>query len=200
MSGLFSGIFGGGGSNTQIVIPQGEAPRAFQTIIPRKSYQDLAESMNRTERNYNRVLDQRYDMVGTGADIGAKQRGIEMQEAANIRSSMPTTAPDQSFRPTPRPFEIKSKGNTFETAAGQKSQPTAASPSAGTAPKLVESKTLAQETADIRYKDAKDAYLAAVKQAKDKPRSYMPETVNPGFAQNPSSIYLPKAVPSSEKK
>ena len=200
MSGLFSGIFGGGGSNTQIVIPEGEAPRAFQTVIPQKSYKDLAESMNRTERNYNRVLDQRYDMVGTGADIGAKQRGIEMQEAANIRSSMPTTAPDQSFRPTPRPFEIKSKGNTFETAAGQKSQPTAASPSAGTAPKLVESKTLAQETADIRYKDAKDAYLAAVKQAKDKPRSYMPETVNPGFAQNPSSIYLPKAVPSSEKK
>ena len=200
MSGLLGGLFGGGGSNTQIVIPEGEAPRAFQTVIPQKSYKDLAESMNRTERELGRITDARYDMVGTPADIGARTRGVELQEISNIRSSMPTTAPDQSFRPTPRPFEIKSKGNTFETAAGQKSQPTAASPSAGTAPKLVESKTLAQETADIRYKDAKDAYLAAVKQAKDKPRSYMPETVNPGFAQNPSSIYLPKAVPSSEKK
>ena len=34
MSGLFSGLFGGGGSNTQIVIPEGEAPRAFQTVKP----------------------------------------------------------------------------------------------------------------------------------------------------------------------
>ena len=200
MSGLFSGLFGGGGSNTQIVIPEGEAPRAFQTVIPQKSYKDLAESMKRTEKEYNRVLDQRYDMVGTGADIGAKQRGIEMQEIANIRSSMPTTAPDQSFRPTPRPFEIKSKGNTFETAAGQKSQPTASSPSAGTAPKLVESKTLAQETADTRHKDAKEYYLAAVQKAKDTPRSYMPETVNPGFAQNPSSIYLPQAQSEAASK
>ena len=71
--GFLSGIFGGGGSNTQIVIPEGEAPRAFQTVIPQKSYKDLAESMNRTEKEYNRVLDQRYDMVGTGAALGAKQ-------------------------------------------------------------------------------------------------------------------------------
>ena len=142
MSGLFSGLFGGGGSNTQIVIPEGEAPRAFQTVIPQKSYKDLAESMNRTEKEYNRVLDQRYDMVGTGADIGAKQRGIEMQEAANIRSSMPTTAPDQSFRPTPRPFEIKSKGNTFETQAGQSPAPTGGAGGMG-----AQTKTLAREAA-----------------------------------------------------
>jgi len=76
----------------------------------------------------------------------------------------------------------------------------APSPTEKTPPKLVESKTLGQETADIRYKDAKDYYLAAVKKAKETPRSYMPETKDPGFAQNPSSIYLPKAVPSSEKK
>tara|TARA_R100000773_G_scaffold20923_1_gene18633 strand:- start:667 stop:1269 length:603 start_codon:yes stop_codon:yes gene_type:complete len=200
MSGLFSSFFGGGGSNTQIVIPEGEAPRAFQTVIPQKSYKDLAESMNRSEKEYNRVLDSRYDMVGTAADIGAKQRGIEMQEIANIRSSMPTTTPDQSFRATPRPFDIKSKGNTFSTTEGQKSQAIAPSPTEKTPPKLVESKTLGQETADIRYKDAKDYYLAAVKKAKETPRSYMPETKDPGFAQNPSSIYLPKAVPSSEKK
>ena len=191
MSGLFSGLFGGGGSNTQIVIPEGEAPRAFQTVIPQKSYKDLAESMNRTEKEYNRVLDQRYDMVGTGADIGAKQRGIEMQEAASYASSLPKSeSPDTSFKSTPRPFDITSKGNTFQTAEGQspKAAPAAAAPA----------KTLAKQAAELRHKDAKEYYLAAVQKAKDTPRSYMPETVNPGFAQNKSDIYLPKAVPPSE--
>ena len=180
MSGLFSGIFGGGGSNTQIVIPEGEAPRAFQTVIPQKSYKDLAESMNRTEKEYNRVLDQRYDMVGTGADIGAKQRGIEMQEAASYASSLPKSeTPDTSFKATPRPFP-----NTGAAAGASGSTP----------------QTAAKEAADLRKQNAKEYYLAAVQKAKDTPRSYMPETVNPGFAQNPSSIYLPQAVPSSEKK
>ena len=191
MSGLFSGIFGGGGSNTQIVIPEGEAPRAFQTVIPQKSYKDLAESMNRTEKEYNRVLDQRYDMVGTAADIGAKQRGIEMQEAASYASSLPAaSSPDTSFKATPRPFDITSKGNTFQTAEGQspKKAPAATTPA----------KSLAKEAAELRHKDAKEYYLAAVKKAKETPRSKMPITENPGFAQNPSDIYLPKAVPKSE--
>tara|TARA_R100000329_G_scaffold141947_1_gene125047 strand:+ start:78 stop:668 length:591 start_codon:yes stop_codon:yes gene_type:complete len=196
MSGLFSGIFGGGGSNTQIVIPEGEAPRAFQTVIPQKSYKDLAESMNRTEKEYNRVLDQRYDMVGTGADIGAKQRGIEMQEAASYASSLPKSeTPDTSFKATPRPFDITSKGNTFQTADGQSPNTGAAAGASGSTPQ-----TAAKEAADLRKQNAKEYYLAAVQKAKDTPRSYMPETENPGFAQNPSSIYLPKAVPSSEKK
>ena len=191
MSGLFSGLFGGGGGSTQITIPEGEAPRAFQTVIPQKSYKDLAESMNRTEREYNRALDQRYDMVGTGADIGAKQRGIEMQEAASYAASLPkASSPDTSFKATPRPFDIKSKGNTFETTGGQSPK---ATPAPATPPK-----SLAKEAAELRHKDAKEYYLAAVQKAKDTPRSYMPETVNPGFAQNPSSIYLPKAVPPSE--
>ena len=188
--GFLSGIFGGGGSNTQIVIPEGEAPRAFQTVIPQKSYKDLAESMNRTEKEYNRVLDQRYDMVGTGADIGAKQRGIEMQEAASYASSLPAaSSPDTSFKATPRPFDITSKGNTFQTTDGQspKSTPAAATPA----------KSLAKQAAELRHQDAKDYYLAAVKKAKETPRSYMPETKDPGFAQNPSDIYLPKAVPKS---
>ena len=190
MSGLFSGIFGGGGSNTQIVIPEGEAPRAFQTVIPQKSYKDLAESMNRTEKEYNRVLDQRYDMVGTGAALGAKQRGIEMQEAASYAASLPAaSSPDTSFKATPRPFDITSKGNTFQTTDGQspKSTPAAATPA----------KSLAKQAAELRHQDAKDYYLAAVKKAKETPRSYMPETKDPGFAQNPSDIYLPKAVPKS---
>ena len=111
-----SGLFGGGNDQPNIVIPPAETPRAFQTVIPQKSYKDLAESMNRTEAEYNRLLDTRYDMTGTGAELGAKQRGIEMQEAASYASSLPKAdSPDTSFRGTPREFDIKSKGNTFET-------------------------------------------------------------------------------------
>ena len=181
-----SSLFGfGGGSDTNLIIPEGEKPKAFQTVIPQKSYKDLAESMGRTETEYNRLLDTRYDMTGTGAQLGAKQRGIEMQEAASYASSLPKSdSPDTSFRGTPREFNIKSKGNTFETAAGQ-------TPKAGTTP-AAPTKSLAKQAAETRYSDAKDYYLAAVKKAKDTPRSYMKPTKDPGFAQNDPSIYLPK--------
>jgi len=130
-------------------------------------------------------------MTGTGAQIGAKQRGIEMQEAASYASSLPSSAsPDTSFRGTPREFDIKSKGNTFETAAGQ-------SPKAGTTP-AAPTKSLAKQAAETRYGDAKDYYLAAVKKAKETPRSYMKPTKDPGFAQNDPSIYLPKNPPKDK--
>ena len=181
-------LFGGGGNESNLIIPEGEKPKAFQTVIPQKSYKDLAESMGRTETEYNRLLDTRYDMTGTGAQIGAQQRGVEMQEAASYASSLPKSAsPDTGFRGTPREFDIKSKGNTFETAAGQ-SPKTRGQVSAQALPP----KTLAREAAEKRYSDQKDYYLAAVEKAKKTPRSYMEPTKDPGFAQNDPSIYLPK--------
>ena len=181
-------LFGGGSSESNLIIPEGEKPKAFQTVIPQKSYKDLAESMGRTETEYNRLLDTRYDMTGTGAQLGAKQRGIEMQEAASYASSLPAaSSPDTSFRGTPREFDIKSKGNTFETAAGQ-SPKTKGQVSA----QVVPPKSLAKQVAETRYGDAKDYYLAAVEKAKKTPRSYMEPTKDPGFAQNSADIYLPK--------
>ena len=144
--------------------------------------------MGRTETEYNRLLDTRYDMTGTGAQLGAKQRGIEMQEAASYASSLPAaSSPDTSFRGTPREFDIKSKGNTFETQAGQTPK-TKGQVSA----QVVQPKSLAKQAAETRYGDAKDYYLAAVEKAKKTPRSYMEPTKDPGFAQNDPSIYLPK--------
>ena len=73
----------------------------------------------------------------------------------------------------------------------QQDNPKAVSPGSsagiGTQPK-----TLAKQAAETRYGDAKDYYLAAVKKAKETPRSYMKPTKDPGFAQNDPSIYLPK--------
>jgi len=183
-----SDLFGGGSSQPNIVIPPAETPRAFQTIIPQKSYKDLAESMQRTEREIIRAEDNRQDMTGTAQELGAKQRGVEMQEAASYASSLPKGSADTSFRGTPREFEVTSNtGGTFDTAAGQKSGQSKAKA------QVMPAKTLAREAAETRYGDAKDYYLAAVKKAKATPKSYMEPTKDPGFAQNPSDLYLPKA-------
>ena len=82
-----------------IIMPEESNPQAFQTIIPQKSYKDLAESMNRTEKEYNRLVDQRYDTVGTAAEMGKRNRGVEMQERASYLSSLPRAAssPDDKF-------------------------------------------------------------------------------------------------------
>ena len=82
-----SDLFGGGSSQPNIVIPPQKTPKAFQTIIPQKSYKDLAESIGRTEDEIIRLEGNRQDMVGTAQELGAKQRGIEMQEAASYASS-----------------------------------------------------------------------------------------------------------------
>ena len=103
-----------------IIMPEESNPQAFQTIIPQKSYKDLAESMRRTEKEINRITGQRYDEVGTPAEIGAQQRAIEMQEAASYKASLPRGgSPDERFKETPRPFPIKSNRRaTFDTVPG----------------------------------------------------------------------------------
>ena len=183
-----SDLFGGGSSQPNIVIPPAETPRAFQTIIPQKSYKDLAESMGRTEQEIIRAEGNRQDMTGTAQELGAKQRGIEMQEAASYASSLPAAAtPDTSFRGTPREFAVTSNtGGTFDTAAGQSSGQSQAKA------QVTPAKSLAKQAAETRYGDAKDYYLEAVKKAKATPKSYMEPTKDPGFAQNSSDIYLPK--------
>jgi len=184
-----SDLFGGGSSQPNIIIPPAETPRAFQTIIPQKSYKDLAESIGRTEGEINRMEGLRQDMTGTSAQIGARQRGIEMQQAASYLSSLPSSSsPDQSFRPTPREFDVRSHGNTFSTTKGQSPKLGALEKPQGDA-----KKTAAQQASQQIFDDSKAAYLAAVRKAKTTPKSYTKPTGEPGYAQNPASMYLPKA-------
>ena len=48
--------------------------------------------------------------------------------------------------------------------------------------------------ASKRYEESKKAYAKALNKAKTTPRSFMPETKNPGFAQNTDELYLPKII------
>ena len=53
-----------------IIMPEESNPQAFQTIIPQKSYKDLAESMGRTEKEYNRLLDNGVAFHSAPKDFG----------------------------------------------------------------------------------------------------------------------------------
>ena len=200
-----------------IIMPEESNPQAFQTIIPQKSYKDLAESMRRTEKEYNRLLDQRYDTVGTAAEMGARNRGIEMQERASYLSSLPRGgSPDERFKETPRAFPIKSnRRSTFDTVPGSmsgfgSSRPgTGPGPTGGRAqgqvgvfgfPSTRPQIDPAKEAASVRYEKSKKAYAKALNKAATTPRSFMPETVNPGFAQNKDDLYLPKIINAPDEK
>ena len=201
-----------------IIMPEESNPQAFQTIIPQKSYKDLAESMRRTEKEINRITAQRYDEVGTPAEIGAKQRAIEMQEAASYASSLPRGgSPDERFKETPRAFPIKSNRRaTFDTVPGSMSGfggsrpgtgpgPTGAGGGRPIPPGVIFSggRRLpgfspqidpAKEAASVKFEKSKKAYAKALNKAATTPRSFMPETVNPGFTQNTDDLYLPKVI------
>lgn len=209
-----------------IIMPEESNPQAFQTIIPQKSYKDLAESMRRTEKEINRITAQRYDEVGTPAEIGAQQRAIEMQEAASYKASLPRGgSPDERFKETPRPFPIKSNRRaTFDTVPGTMDGFGGSRPNTGPGPtgggrggRAVgqvgpppgrsgffpfprKPSNPAKEAAGMRYDQAKSNYFDAIKKAKTKPGTFMPETVNPGFAQNPDDLYLPKIINAPDEK
>ena len=197
-----------------IIMPEESNPQAFQTIIPQKSYKDLAESMRRTEKEINRITAQRYDEVGTPAEIGAKQRAIEMQEAASYLSSLPRGgSPDERFKETPRAFPIKSnRRSTFDTVPGSMSGFGGSRPGTGPGPtgsgggRPIPPGVIfsggrrrpgfspqidpAKQAASVRFEKSKKDYAKALNKAATTPRSFMPETVNPGFAQNPDDLYL----------
>ena len=65
------------------------APTVYRTIVPEESYQDAASYLTRLNAQLADARSIQERQVGTAADIGMRQRGIEMQEAADIKSSMP---------------------------------------------------------------------------------------------------------------
>ena len=187
-----------------IIMPAEGAPQAFQTIVPQKSYKDMAESTLRTEKEINRLMGQRYNEVGTPEEIGARKKGVEMQAAASYLASLPKGPVDERFKETPRAFPVKSNRRaTFDTVPGSMSgfgstRPGTGRPPTGGAlgqirPMPVQTDP-AKEAAKKRFDESKKAYEAALEKAKKTPRSFMAETKDPAYAQNPDSMFIPQIV------
>ena len=174
-----------------IIMPAEQSSTAYQTLIPKKSYKDLAQTTRRMEKEINRITSQRYDEVGTPAEIGARQRGLEMQESAAYLSSLPKSTPDTSFQTTPRPFDITATKNAFGQRVGQTiPASTGASSAPATAPKS--QLDAVKDAAKMNLDNAKKEYLDAVKLAKTKGRPKATVTKDPSFAKQDPKDLLPK--------
>jgi len=174
-----------------VIMPAQTQPQQFQTIIPEKSFKDLAEQMNRIETETGKIQDQRYDEVGTPAEIGARAKGTNMLAAAAYLSSLPKDVPDTSFQTTPRPFDITATKNAFGQRVGQKIPASTGSSSAsGTAAKS--QLDAVKDAAKMNLDNAKKEYLDAVKLAKTKGRPKATVTKDPSWAKQDAKDYLPK--------
>jgi hypothetical protein len=192
-----------------IIMPEEGAPQAFQTIVPQKSYKDMAESTLRTEKEINRLMGQRYDEVGTPEEIGARKKGVEMQAAASYLASLPKGPVDERFKETPRAFPVKSNRRaTFDTVPGSMSGFGSTRPGTGRPPTAGASGQIgpmpvqtdpAKEAAKKRFDESKKAYEAALEKAKKTPRSFMAETKDPAYAQNPDSMFIPQIINAPDK-
>ena len=173
-----------------VIMPAETKPQQFQTIIPEKSFKDLAEQMGRIETETGKIQEQRYDEVGTPAEIGARSKGRNVTSAAAYLASLPSAMPDTSFQTTPRPFDIKSTPSAATTVPGQTGLKAGRSTATGTTPKsqLDYVKDAAKQNLD----QAKKEYSAALKLAQTKGRPKPTITKDPSFAKQDPKDYLPK--------
>lgn len=72
-----------------VTMPAPTAPTLYQSVVPLESYQDLAEQRGRILRETGKLQEQRYQEVGTPAQIGARAAGRDVQSAASYLSSLP---------------------------------------------------------------------------------------------------------------
>ena len=173
-----------------VIMPAETKPQQFQSVIPEKSFKDLAEQMNRIETETGKLQEQRYDEVGTPAEMGARTKGTNFKAAAAYLASLPSAMPDTSFQTTPRPFVITSTPGTFNQTVGQAGSKTGISTASGTKPKsqLDYVKDAAKQNLD----NAKREYLDAVQLAKTKPRPKATITKDPSFATQDPMDLLPR--------
>ncbi len=171
-------------------MPAETKPQQFQSVIPEKSFKDLAEQMNRIETETGKLQEQRYDEVGTPAEMGARTKGTNFKAAAAYLASLPSAMPDTSFQTTPRPFGITSTSGTFNQTAGQTGSKTGTSTASGTKPQsqLDYVKDAAKQNLD----NEKQEYLDAVQVAKTKPRPKATITKDPSFATQDPKDLLPR--------
>ena len=173
-----------------VIMPAETKPQQFQTIIPEKSFKDLAQQMGRIEAETGKIQEQRYDEVGTPAEIGARSKGRNVQTAAAYLASLPSAMADTSFQTTPRPFDIKSTPSAATTVPGQTGLKGGQSTATGATPKS--QLDYVKEAAKDNLDRAKQEYSAALKLAKTKGRPKPTITKDPSFAKQDPKDYLPR--------
>ena len=186
-----------------VIMPPKTAPEKYQSLIPQESFQDLAESMKRIETETDKIQQQRYDELGTPADLGARTAGVNMLANAAYLSSLPGADPDTSFQTTARPFDITSTGGAAggaTTKAGQTLQAAGLSTRKSTGSKGISKIDAVRQAAATNLAQSKKAYADAIQLAKTAPRPRGTITQNPSFANRPDTIYLPKQYDPETKK
>ncbi len=191
--------FFGGGSSPQIVVPEEQKSKAFQTITPQSSFRNAAEYMGRLDKEYNTLLDRKYDMQGTEAEIGAKHRGIEMQERASYLASLPASA-GQGVRDVAKSRLDDAKTAYKDALARAKTSKRSYVPVTQTG---FDSRQYLEN-----YKDLRDAFGDDEEKARQhyidfgKAEGRTDADIHglnrgtPGFARTPDSAFLPKEVNS----
>jgi hypothetical protein len=161
----------------EIVMQKPTAPTLFRTVVPEESYQDVANYAGRLNQQLRSALQEQYRQAGTSAEIGARQRGIEMQEAADIASSMPTGR-DPGFMGV-----ALDKDGGVDNAATAKMTGAGGTQGSG-------QYSQAKKAADLRLADAKKAYSKA--KARIGEKDYLPKTNQKfSWAKDQSSVFDP---------
>ena len=112
---------------------------------------------------------------------------------------------DERFKETPRAFPVKSNRRaTFDTVPGSMSgfgstrpgtgRPATGGTGSGQVGTMQVQTDPAKEAAKKRFDESKKAYEAALEKAKKTPRSFMAETKDPSYAQNPDSMFIPQII------
>jgi hypothetical protein len=70
-------------------MPAPTTPTFYKSVIPLESFEDVAEAKKRAEQETAKIQSQRYQEVGTPAEIGARAAGRRATEAAAYLASLP---------------------------------------------------------------------------------------------------------------
>lgn len=72
-----------------VVMPSPTAPTTYQSVTPVESYQMTGEQLKRIQEETAKIQQQRYQEVGTPAELGARQAARRQLEAAAYLSAVP---------------------------------------------------------------------------------------------------------------
>ena len=83
----------------QVIMPAPTAPTTYQSTTPVESYQMTGEQLKRIQEETAKIAEQRYQEVGTPAQLGARQAGRRQLEAAAYLAAVPLVINILSKRP-----------------------------------------------------------------------------------------------------